>query len=485
MLINLISIPILLDLLGKDAYGIQRLVTIIIGYFTIMDMGLDLPIIKFVSEYKSTGKDDLLQKLLNTIILLYLIVGLFGLLIMILLSKYFALYVFNIPVYLQKDSIWVFYIASFGFFASFGMSWGRALFKGLQKYHITYIVTTFNQGAGIIFGIAAILYGYGIVGFVFVRVFTTFISVLIYYVFAKRYVPISFKPKFDLGIFITIREFVSYGIINRVSGAILSRLDVTIIGIILGVGAVGIYSIPFMIATQLGYMIALAIGFVFPLTSELLAKYEFEKTQSIFNYINNFLIIFTGVVFVPLFIFGDSFLYLWVKDISKETGPILKVLTIYAFIGSSTTTISNNITLGFGKIKYFTLFNLVKNIIAGICIYFLIKKYGIIGAPIALVITELLGIPYWIYCVKNILQLPVFLTVYRSFYPLLIIVLIGFVFNYFVVFISSWLSLISVVIIFLFTVFSVSWFFLLNSKLKILIKNILLDMLNKKNIIQS
>jgi O-antigen/teichoic acid export membrane protein len=473
MLVNLISIPILLDLLGKDAYGIQRLVAVLIGYFTIMDMGLDLPIIKFVSRYKSIGKDDLLQKLLNTTILLYTCIGLIGLVIIFILSKFFALYVFNIPVFLQKDAILVFYIASFGFLASVGMSWGRALFKGLQKYHITYAVSTFNQLVGIVLGITVVLYGHGLVGFVLVRVVTAFVSVLMYYVLAKKSLSITFNPKFDRGILKAIREFVSYGIINRAVGAILSRLDVTIIGITIGVGAVAIYSVPFMIVSQLGYMIAFAIGFVFPLTSELLAKNQVIKTQTLFNHINKITIILTGIVFVPVFIFGDRFLFLWIRDIYEEAAPLLKVLTIYALIGSSTITISNNIILGYGKIKYFTFFNIIKNLSGGIMMYFFIKKYGIMGAPIGLAVAELLGIPYWIYCIKHLLHLSVLPIIFKSLYSMIVIMSVGFVFYFFESNIDSWLSLIIVGIGYLCTILCVSWYLLIDKDMKLQINKAL------------
>ena len=50
MLVNLIATPFLLRGLGEAAFGLQSLVAVIIGYLTIMDMGLAWPIIKFLAE---------------------------------------------------------------------------------------------------------------------------------------------------------------------------------------------------------------------------------------------------------------------------------------------------------------------------------------------------------------------------------------------------------------------------------------------------
>lgn len=472
MLINLITTPLLLDLLGQDAYGINSLVAVVIGYFTVMDMGLGFPIIKYISEYKSLGQDHLIGKLLNTTIALYICIGLAGFVLIIALSKVFALQIFNIPLILQNDAIIVFIIASFGFLASVGMSWGRALFHGLQRYDITASVSVFNQLFGILLGIGAVINGYGIVGYVGVRVIITILSASIYLVISRRFVLFSLRPRFDREIIMKIREYMGYGVINRVIGSLLGRADVTIIGITTNVAAVGIYSIPLMIVRSLGYMIAFSVGFVFPAISELMAKKNIIKSGLMFNYVNQIMMIIIGLVFVPLYFWGDVFLELWVTEIASEAVPLLKVLTIYAIIGNSTTTTPNNIMLGAGKIKYFTFFNISKGIISTIAIYFFILKYGIIGVPIALVLTELLGFPYLIYCIKYVLQLPVLLTLLNLFRPLFVIALIGFIFNLSKSYIDSWFNLILVVFGFLVTALIISWSVLLKKDIKTLIKNV-------------
>jgi O-antigen/teichoic acid export membrane protein len=50
MIISLITTPLVLNALGVTAYGLISLVSVIIGYLTVMDMGLDLPITKYQAE---------------------------------------------------------------------------------------------------------------------------------------------------------------------------------------------------------------------------------------------------------------------------------------------------------------------------------------------------------------------------------------------------------------------------------------------------
>ena len=472
MLVNLLTIPLLLELLGKDAYGIKELAAVITGYFTVMDMGLGIPITKYVSEYYPLGKDELLRKLLNTTILIYICIGLVGLISIMALSRVFALHVFTIAEPLQNDAVQVFVIASFGFFTNVSLIWGKALFSGLQRYDITYGVSVLNQLSGILFGIIAVIQGYGIVGYVATRVFCSGVCAILYFIIAQRLISFSPKPKLDRDTLITIREYVGHGIISRVLGVIVGRLDVTIIGITIGVASVVFYSIPFAIVSSFGYMISYALEFLFPTTSEIMAKGDLPKMQTIFNHLNKILMVIIGLVLVPLFFWGNIFLTLWVPNISNEAAPILRILTLQVLIGSSTIAMTNCIVIGSGKIKVYTLLNIVKGIISGIGIYFFITEFGIIGAPIGLALAELSGIPYWIYCVKNILCMPVLPTVTRALYTLLVIVLIGFAFNLFAPYINSWTSLIVLGFAFSTTVIIISWFFLLDSEIKVLLRGV-------------
>jgi len=66
MLVNVIATPFLLRGLGEAAYGLQTLVAVIIGYLTMMDMGLDLPIIKILSEDRAKNDIESENRMLSS-----------------------------------------------------------------------------------------------------------------------------------------------------------------------------------------------------------------------------------------------------------------------------------------------------------------------------------------------------------------------------------------------------------------------------------
>lgn len=105
MLVNLITTPILLRLLGEEAYGLQSLVAVIVGYMTFMDMGLDLPITKILAEDRARQDHVSVNYLLSTTLQLYVIIGLAGMVVIIFSADWLVMSIFKVPENLVSQSV--------------------------------------------------------------------------------------------------------------------------------------------------------------------------------------------------------------------------------------------------------------------------------------------------------------------------------------------------------------------------------------------
>ena len=185
MVIALVSTPFLLKALGIEAYGVQSMVGVIIGYVALMDLGLSQPIIKYLAADNSVGANKSRNSLVNTTFIISTIIGIVGLIIILLSSNWLASSAFKVPPDLVNSAKIVFFISGFGFLGSMWMSWGRAVMMGLQRFDLNYGVSVPMVSLGTIFGIAVVYAGYGIVGYVFTRTLFVFLSVPIYYSLIK------------------------------------------------------------------------------------------------------------------------------------------------------------------------------------------------------------------------------------------------------------------------------------------------------------
>jgi len=445
MIISLVTTPIVLKELGVTAYGLTSLIGVIIGYLTVMDMGLDLPITKYLAEDNAKVDTEAANRMLNTTLQLYIIIGVVGMFSIFFTAKWLAGVVFKVPDDMLHEGVAVFRLAGIGFLGSVCMSWGRAVAMGIQRFEITYGVSVITNLAGVCLGLLMIYTGYGVVGFVLMRVLSNLLAGIAYWMYARRLLPFyHFRFGFDRATILRVRGYIGYGALNRVMGGIVSGLDKTLIGIWLGVAMAGIYSIPVTLVSSLGYMLAYMLGFIFPIASELHSLGQMEKLRDIFTRSTRFLTALASLVFIPVLVFGDMFITKWVgTDIGDKTRYVLLFMALSGYLGTLTVTLPNNIAVGTGRIKQFTLYSAIRSIVLGAGCFILIRPMGIEGAGLALLLANIVDVFFLLIVLKYYLHISAFKLILSAYMKPLAI---GFSLAVFTIFLRpfahSWIGLI-------------------------------------------
>ncbi len=417
MLIALFTTPLLLLLLGEAAYGIQSLAAVVIGYLTFMDMGLDLPITKYLAEDRARNDIVAQNSLLNTTLQLYVGIGLIGLLGIELLADWFVTSIFKVPKNLVSQATTVFRLAGIGFLGSVCMSWGRSIAMGLQRFDLTYSVSVVISIAGTLIGLGVVYAGYGIVGYVLTRTILTLAAGPVYFVLARHLLPdFSFQWGIDRATLRRVRGYLGYGTINRIASSLVSRLDQTLLGAWVGVAAAGIYSVPFMLVNSFGYMIAYMLGFIFPMASELQGLGQIDRLRDIFLRSSQFIAALAGLIFIPIFILGDLFLALWTPTISSRAGAVLQLLALAAYIGTLTVSLPNNVMVGLGKIREFTIYSTIRAVVLAVFCFILISRFGINGAGWALLLTCSVDVVYFYIFLRRYIQIAPSLLLQKAYF---------------------------------------------------------------------
>ena len=267
-----------------------------------------------------------------------------------------------------SDAVKVFQLSGIGFLGSVAMSWGRAVSMGVQRFEITHGVSIFSNLLGISFGLVLINIGYGVVEFVLARVLASVFAGFGYWVYARKVLPFfRLQLGFDRLTLLRIQGYIGYGAFNRLISGLVSNLDKTLIGAWLGVAIAGLYSVPFMLVSSLGYMISYMLGFLLPMASELHSIGQFEKLRDIFIRSTKFITSLANMVFIPVLIFGDLFLRLWVGvNFSNETRVVLFLLALSGYFSVLFVSLPNNIVVGTGRMKQFTFYATVRAIVLAI-----------------------------------------------------------------------------------------------------------------------
>ena len=448
MLVNVVATPYLLRRLGPAAFGLQSFVSVIIGYLTVMDMGLDLPIIKLLSEDRAKKDVDSENRMLSTTLQLYGVIGLIGMVLIILGADFFTQSVYKIPQEMIPQARLVFRLAGIGFLGSMGLSWGRALAMGLQRFELSYGVFVASNVVGVGLGIVIVYCGYGVIGYVLVRVATSLLSGVAQWVLARKLLPsFNFRWGIHRPTLSRIGTYIGCGVINRAVSGLVSRLDQTLIGIWIGVAAAGVYSVPFLVVSSLGYVISYILGFMFPMASELQVAGDIARLRQIFVRASRFIAAIAGMMFVPLFTLGDEFLTLWVPSIASQAVGVLRLLTLATYVTTLCASLNNNVVVGMGYIRQYTYYATVRALVlSGLCIL-LIHPFGLLGAGYALLVTGIVDIVFLIYTVRNNMQLKageLFATAYAK--PIILSIVISCLAWASRSFVHSWQSLVIAVV---------------------------------------
>jgi O-antigen/teichoic acid export membrane protein len=137
LLVGIFTSPYIIHHLGTDAYGVLSLVTVFIGYLSLLDFGLGTAIIKYISEYSARDDKENLEKVIQTSISLYIIIGAAGALIISILASTLATKWLTIPQNLIPITINVIYISALGFFINTMLAIFNSVPVALQRMDLT------------------------------------------------------------------------------------------------------------------------------------------------------------------------------------------------------------------------------------------------------------------------------------------------------------------------------------------------------------
>jgi O-antigen/teichoic acid export membrane protein len=323
-----------------------------------------------------------------------------------LLAEILALHVFKVPEDLSASAVLVFRLAGIGFLGSVSLSWGRAVAMGLQRFDLSYSVSVVVSTVGTLLGLGVVFAGYGVVGYVVVRVVLSLLAGPAYWLLTRRLLP-DFRFRWGLdGVMLhRVSGYVGYGTLNRMTSSLFSRLDQTLIGVWVGVAAAGIYAVPFMVVNSLGYMIAYMLGFIFPMASELQGLGQMDRLRDIFTRATKFTTALADLIFVPLFVLGDLFLALWVPGIAGQATSVLRLLALAGYVGTLTVALTNSVVVGLGRMRQFTIYANIRGLVLGAWCVLLIPRFGLEGAGWALLLTCGVDVVYLAIVLRNYLQI--------------------------------------------------------------------------------
>ncbi len=145
-LIQLLYTPLLIRMLGQSEYGLYSLVSSVIGYLTILDLGFGNAIIVYTSKYRAKGQFTEEQKLHGMFKIIFIIIGIItailGLLLFLNVNNIFGKTMTDFELHQMRMMM---LILSFNLMITFSFSIYSSIISAYEKFVFQKVMALLNS----------------------------------------------------------------------------------------------------------------------------------------------------------------------------------------------------------------------------------------------------------------------------------------------------------------------------------------------------
>lgn len=386
MIVAVIAIPLLINGLGKDRFGVLTLAWMVIGYFSLFDLGLGRALTKVVAEKLGAHRESEIPALMWTSLALMGALGVLGAIVAALLSPTLVQAVLKIPIDLQNETLKAFYLLAFSIPVVVSTAALRGFLEAHQRFDLVNAVRiplglfTF---AGPLFVLPFSISLFWVVAVLLLgRIFAWGIHLWL----CLRVLPALRNDKtMSFGM---ARQLLNLGwwmTISNIIGPLMVSLDRFLIGALVSISAVTYYTTPYEVVTKLWIISGAFIGVLFPAFSTSFVQ-DRKRSVQLFDRGLKYTYIAMFPVTLILVIFAKEGLSLWLNmDFSQHSSRVMQWLVVGVFI-NSLAQIPFALVQGAGRPDITAKMHLLELPFYLFAVWWLIINLGIEGAAIAWVV---------------------------------------------------------------------------------------------------
>ena len=392
-IIGLVLTPFIIRTLGDSEYGLYSLIGSVVAYLTLMDLGLNNSIVRFVSKYRAENNIVEEQQFLGTTMLVY------GLISIILLAIGIVIY-YNLELVFDKsltgaqldDAKTMFQILLLNIVITLPGGTFAAICTAYQQFVFPKVLQIFRYVLRTVTVFAVLFLGGRAISLIVIdTVFSLlFILITLYYCVYK----LNVKFKLDKDYKTKIREIFSYSMwifIIAIVQTFQWNAGQLILGMNLNTTIVAIYAVGLMLGSYLGAFAGVVNTLLLPKAAADLANNNngeaLTNTMIRVGRINVFisLVIITGFILL-----GKEFILLWVGPTYLQSWTIALVIMLATLVGLSQSYGMSVLEIK-NKIKYRSISTLITMSIAVLLGFYLSIKHGLYGVLIPISIAMLVN----------------------------------------------------------------------------------------------
>jgi O-antigen/teichoic acid export membrane protein len=328
--------PFILQQLGKSTYGLWALVGSVVGYGSLLDLGIGSAITKYVAEYRAQKQTDETRSLIATAICFYSVLGLVAFALSAVIAPIFP-QIFNVPTSERTTATWLVLLMGLGIGISIPCAAPIAVLWGLQRFDIANLISVVSTFLSAAATVVVLLVGGGILGMVAVNIVVMVLGRVLTIWFIRR-----IAPELQFGwrgarrhLVRTVISFSSSMFVMNVAGRVQTKTDEIVIAGFLPVSAVTPYAIVRRLSELPQILTDQFMRVLLPLTSELHAEKDQFRIRALYITSTRLTLAILLPIGCTLVVLARSILTMWVGAAYADYAHLVAILTVATVVDTS------------------------------------------------------------------------------------------------------------------------------------------------------
>ncbi|HLW59016.1 MAG TPA: flippase [bacterium] len=383
LLVAVFSLPYTIHGLGPDRFGILSIAWVLVGYFSLFDLGLGRATTKFVAEAKIRGEDERISKIVWTSLVTQAILGVVVGAAFAIATPILAGRILKTSPQFLTEMRGVLYLLSGSIPVIVCARNLRGVLEAAQRFDLVNVVRVPSGMLTFLIPMAGAFMHLRVTTIVLFLILLVGATAVVYLAFGFRVFPaIAKAPSIDRAMVRPLIVFGGWVTVSNFLVPVLIYLDRFLIGVLVSVAALTYYTAPYEVASRLLIFPAALSTTLFPAFSALSALGRGDLVRLYIRSLKYIVLGLGPMAFVGV-LFGRDLLRAWLgNDFAVKGGLVFQILS-FGMLLNALSQIPANLLDSIGRpdmrAKVFLSYVLVY---AGL-LWFLISRFGIVGAALA------------------------------------------------------------------------------------------------------
>ncbi|HVG27016.1 MAG TPA: oligosaccharide flippase family protein [Acidobacteriaceae bacterium] len=417
--------PFILHRLGDIAYGVWVLAVSTVAYLSLLDLGMQSSVLRFVSKGHTQGDHESASAALSAALWVRLRISGLVLLLSFSLAALFPT-LFKIPGSLAADARIA--VITIGFTMALSMSVGVAsgVLSGLNRYDLQNYVTLLQTAIRVTGVVLLLRSGHGIVAIALCELFATCVGLVLLIILARRLYPqltLSFRrPRRE-----TLRmvwSYSAYAFLTTVAVQLVYQSDNLVVGAFVSASAVTFYAIANSLCRYATQIVGSIAGTFVPAASTYEAAGDTEALVNLYIYGTRATLVISLPILATFLLRGHRFIQLWMgPEYAGSSGDILILLTVPLLFAYANRTASS-IAYGVEKHKLTAIWAIIEGVANLILSITLVHFYGLYGVALGTLIPSVIvHLGFWPWYTSKLVNIGISEVIWRVWGPIFLAII--------------------------------------------------------------